>query len=657
MSTLGGIYSLNGAPIDEHMLTALGNALAAHGPDGGREVCSTSVGMAFRAFHTNRDSRLEIQPLVSRNKHILAWDGRLDNRSELISILRDDLDEDRTDAAIVMAAYLKWGVDCLPRIIGDFALSLWDPRTRTLLLARDPVGTRTLFYCMDRDKLVWSSTLPSLLDLQGMNTEIDDEYVAGYLTTAPDPGLTPYKNIHAVLPGNVLLARGGQLQVRRYWSLNPQYEIRYKCDADYEERFRELFREAISCRLRTDQVVWSELSGGLDSSSIVCMADQLIRTGDLQTRGLETVSYVYDDSPTSDERAFITCVEEKIGKRGHHLREEDYRALAACEEEPLTTVPSFLHNFAKRHLRLCELMRESGGRVLLSGQGGDHLLWSCTEDSPELADLLLQCKLFRLHNSVRAWAQARKRSYLDLIWKAAVLPVLPRALRSMWQPDSRIPSWYDPEFAVRMKLRDRQLSPPDSFGFRLPSQQARASMFLRAVNFIAAGFYEDWGCIEVAYPYLHRPLVEFLQAIPFEQLLRPGETRSLHRRALRNLLPEKIAKRKGKRGPDEALYRALIREWPRLSKFFENACVCARGYAMPDSLREALERGRHGQERYSGLLMRTITLELWLRSLERQNSMCRGLIPPKHQRVRRVSQLSVETVASLGFPRCERRTV
>ena len=640
MSALGGIYNFSDAPPNEHVLTALGNALAEHGPDGGREVCSSSVGMAYRAFHTNQESRLEIQPLVSPNKHILAWDGRIDNRSELISMLRDDPDEDRTDAALVLAGYLKWGLDVLPKIIGDFALSLWDPYTRTLLLARDPIGTRPLFYFLDRDRLVWSSDLAPLIDLAGARIEIDDDYIAGYLTTAPDPELTPYTNIRAILPGNVAIVRGGQFHLQRYWSLDPQHEIHYKRDEDYEDHFRQLFREAVGCRLRADKTVWAELSGGLDSSSIVCMADDILGEGGAEAAELETVSYVYDESPTSDERKFIVCVEEKVGKRGHHLREEEYRALAPCDTE-FITVPSFLHNFARRHLKLCALMREKGSRVLLTGQGGDHLLWSCVEDSPELADLLVQFKLFRLHRRLRSWAQARRRSYLDLLWKGAVLPGLPRRARATCSGNREMPPWYDPEFAARMKFRERLLSPPDCFGYRLPSRKAQSSMFLRAVSFVSAGFYRDWGCIEVAYPYLHRPLVEFLQAIPFDQLLRPGETRSLHRRALRSLLPEKIARRKGKRGPDEALYRALIREWPRLSKLFANASICARGYADPRSLQEALNRGRYGQERFSGLLMRTITLELWLRSLEERSSRFKNATLCKQPSDRQVQVMSV----------------
>src|SRR5258708_4186825 len=130
MSALGGIYNFNGAPVDEKVLLALGNRLSLRGPDGGREVLFNSIGMAYRAFHTNRASRLETQPLASSGRYLLAWDGRLDNREELISQLRDDIRNDHTDVAIVMGAYLRWGADFLPRLIGDFALSLCDPQTR-----------------------------------------------------------------------------------------------------------------------------------------------------------------------------------------------------------------------------------------------------------------------------------------------------------------------------------------------------------------------------------------------------------------------------------------------------------------------------------------------------------------------------------------------
>jgi len=133
--------------------------------------------------------------------------------------------------------------------------------------------------------------------------------------------------------------------------------------------------------------------------------------------------------------------------------------------------------------------------------------------------------------------------------------------------------------------------------------------------------YRARGGIEASHPYLHRPLIEFLQAIPFQQRVQPGETRVLMRRALRNLLPDKVLKRKGKKGPDEALFRALARQWPRLRPIFENARVCSNGYMNPQALLKALERARHGCEPYSFAIIQTLSLECWLRALERRNSI------------------------------------
>src|SRR4026208_762198 len=175
MSAIAGIVNFNGAPLAIEQLTILGQSLEQFGPDGGFDVRQKSVGIVYRAFHTNLESRSESQPFVHPDGSVLAWDGRLDNREELIGLLRDELRKDRSDAAIVMAAYHKWGVDFPHRIIGDFALSLWDPSKRKLFLARDPVGARLLFYYSDGDKLIWSSRLESFMLLPEFDLQIDDE--------------------------------------------------------------------------------------------------------------------------------------------------------------------------------------------------------------------------------------------------------------------------------------------------------------------------------------------------------------------------------------------------------------------------------------------------------------------------------------------------
>ena len=317
MSGIAGIYNFETRPIDPWQLTVLSQALAERGPDGGNELMTGRVALVHRAFHTTAESRREQQPMVSVWGHTLCWDGRLDNRDELLALLTNDCD--RTDAGLVLAAYQKWGADFLSRIIGDFALSLWDPSVQTLLLARDPFGVRPLYYWRNAEELVWSSTLNSLLALPGIDAEINDEYVAGCFALYPELASTPYRGIHAVEPGQVITIKERQFQVRRFWRPAETDEIRYASDREYEEQFHHLFREAVACRLRSDRPIWSELSGGLDSSSVIFMADRIQAEDQSSAPPVKTVSFVDHPSKTFFDHRFIDVVEKARGRQDVRL--------------------------------------------------------------------------------------------------------------------------------------------------------------------------------------------------------------------------------------------------------------------------------------------------------------------------------------------------
>src|ERR1043166_2770467 len=158
MSAIGGIHNFVG-DVDEEALRRMEAGLNRLGPDGAYSHRSPAIGMVYRPFHTNRESRFETQPFVTYTGQLLCWDGRLDNRSRLINDLNHYLTDDRTDAALVMSAYCKWGAVFVSKLIGDFALALWEPRTNTLILARDFVGPRTLYYQMNESRVIWSTDL------------------------------------------------------------------------------------------------------------------------------------------------------------------------------------------------------------------------------------------------------------------------------------------------------------------------------------------------------------------------------------------------------------------------------------------------------------------------------------------------------------------
>ncbi|MGH9722209.1 MAG: asparagine synthase-related protein [Bryobacteraceae bacterium] len=569
--------------------------------------------MIYRAFHTTRESRREIQPHVSGYGHALTWDGRLDNREELIACCVDALTGDTTDVSLVMAAYLRWGTACFERLIGDFACVLWQPSERKVLLVRDFSGVRPIYYHADAKRIVWSSDLASFLALEGVSRELNDEYIAGFLTRFPEPWQTPYRGVHAVPPGAVVEVSEREIRIKHFWKPDPDREIRYRSDSEYEDHFRQLFREAVRCRLQVAGPVCADLSGGLDSSSIVCMADQIIEAGEATGTPLHTISYVYDIAATSDERQYIRVVEEHRGQAGFHIREDDFPCLSQPGNPRFIAAPTFSHCFASRMERKAEILRDAGARVLLTGQGGDQLMFSGPSPDTQIADLLVQAKIPQLIRALPQWSDAMGQPVTTLLWSGLML-LLPRALQTRLRPKAALPAWFNPDFVVGMRLGDRMV-PPDPDGFRLPSQRDAAGGFLSVVKGVVAAYNHDWIRVDIANPFQHRPLVEFMLAVPIDQKVRPGESRSLMRRSLRELLPQAILTRRDKRGPDEALCRAIAREWRVLASVLADGQGLSKRYIDSSQLLSVLDRARNGYERHTFLLLMTLSTELWLQSL------------------------------------------
>jgi len=587
------------------------------------QVLHGPVAMMYGGCHAGSEPP-DDQPSITSRGEMLIGDLRIDNRDEMLSLLRGDFEEEQCemgDAEIITAAYKKFGLNFLPKIIGEYAFVLYDSHARRLLLARDHIGARTLYWYRDAGKIVWSSQIDLLLTIVGKR-EIEEEYVACHLTLGPEPGITPFKNVHLVKPAHVVVVTpDGNTREKRFWRLELSRQIRYRRDEEYEDHCRALLFEAVGCGLKQGSApIFAELSGGLDSSSIVCVADKIFESGEAKCSRVETVSHVFDNSPKSDERRFIRYVEEQRGQVGHHLEGERYRLLAPFDDESSITILNPIILAHAYHRGVSELMHASGARVLLSGHGGDEIMCSNSNPASELSDLLVQGRLWRLHNRISLWANVLKRPYVDLFWQSAVVPALSPGMQVRFKrgPAMTMPPWFNKDFICRMNLLERMRAPRDVFGFRLPSSRLQSIAYQLLVKNISGGFRQGMAPIEVNYPYLHRPLVEFMQAIPFDQKVRPGETRSLLRRALRGVLPEGIATRKDKGNPKQVIFREINRELPRLRSMFDDALVYARGYINRNEFLRALDRVGHGLGAETAALLLTISLEFWLRALESQ---------------------------------------
>jgi len=614
MSVQFGRWNFDGRPAEPSYLEKAGRMLVPYGPDAQGAYIKDSVGILFHAFHTTKESRRETQPHLTPSGAVLTWDGRLDNRTELINELRDGLTVSATDVAIAAAAYEAWGTACLAKLIGDWALSLWNPNGRSLILAKDPIGTRHLYYSFDNNQVTWSSILDPLVLLAGKSFTLEEEYIAGWLSFFPATHLTPYVGIHSVPPSCFVRLEPGRQTVTKYWDFDPAKRILYHTDGEYEEHFRSVFAEAVRRRLRSDSPVLAELSGGMDSSSIVCMADSIIAHGMAETPRLDTISYYDDSEPNWNERPYFTKVEEKRGRTGFHI---DVRALRTFklefETDRLISRPGSGSRPSEVEKKFVMCMTSQGYRVLFSGIGGDEVSGGVPTPIPELEDLIATAQFGQLAHQLKVWALNKRKPWLYLLFEAA-RGFLPPAFVGV--PKSLRPAgWLQPNFVKRHRQVLAGYQSKLKLVGPLPSFQVNISALDMLRRQLGCGVLLSNLPYEQRYPYLDRDFLEFFYAIPREQLVRPGQRRSLMRRALVGIVPSEILSRKRKAFVIRAPMTAISTEWAKLAEMSDRMVSSSLGIIEPNNFWEALQKARHGQEVNVVALVRTFTVEAWLKCL------------------------------------------
>jgi asparagine synthase (glutamine-hydrolysing) len=610
MSVLFGIWTFHHAGIADEYLAGIRATLSSYSSDGKSEHTGSDIHLIHLPFHVTRESEDESQPFVTPSGQVLLWDGRLDNRQELIGSLGKELRGDLTDVAIAAAALESWGTDGLRKLVGDWALSLWNPKEQSVVLAKDFLGARQLYYTVDRNSFAWSTLIDPLL-LPNKPFQLQEEYLAGWLSQFPAAHLTPFAGIHAVPPSSAVFFRRAKITVRRYWDFDPGKRIRYRDDREYEEHFRNVFGESVRRRLRSSTPVLAELSGGMDSSSIVCMADALMARGFVETPRLDTISY-FDDSETNwNELPFFARVEQQRGRAGRHVALDfrtqwrssfDHRSFAATPGSGVR-----LNDKSGYH----QSLRSGEYRVLLQGVGGDEVLGGVPAATPELADLLSAGNVRLFLRQLTAWALACKVPAFHL-FADTIHQFLPPHRFFI----GTIP-WLRSDFARRnadvLRGYDRRFT---VFGPQ-PSFQANLAALDSLRRQLASRGLSPGEKVERRYVYLDRDLLEFLYAIPREQLLRPGQRRSLMRRALVGIVPEEILKRKRKAFIARAPVVTIQQEWTYLQTLTENmVCACA-GIVDAAAFRQSLRKASDGEDIPIVPALRTVLVEAWLAHLLR----------------------------------------
>ncbi|WP_263356659.1 asparagine synthetase B family protein [Acidicapsa ligni] len=618
MSALAGIIEFDPRDsIGESELFELARTLDRTGPDGGAQHHEGNVGLVFRAFHTTSEAQREMQPMVCGNR-VFTWDGRLDNREEIASRLGLRSDHVPTDLDLVVAAYQKWETRTFAELLGDWALAIWDRTKQELYLAKDCFGVRPLFYIRKSSRLIWSTTLESLATDRSPGLHVDKDHIAGCFFPYPRLGTTSFEEIKGVLPAHFLtVRRGGQCSSTRYWALNPHSRVRYQKDSDYEEHFIELFRNSVRRRLRSNRPILSELSGGLDSTAIVCMADDIRRTVD--TPDIETISYFDADEPTGDERPYFTAVEAHRGKVGHHLSVAEFNR--QTREQAFSPVPNRYKiaspGYFARSLHWAGIIdgvhQATGSRVTLCGLGGDELLGGVQYEALELLEYLLSPNLPRFAASLWCWSQEKRKPISAIVKSVFTLATARYSLASFLDIQGDIP-WVlvrptRPNPILETFSPWRVLSPTHLF-----AETIRYTISAQ----LSCQEPTPVGMSEKRYPFLDRSLYEYVASIPRNQVIRPGQRRRLMRRSLQGLVPDFVLSRTSKWFAHRAPAAQLRDQQKLLKSLFAERWMSHGVLFDTDLIRNRLRHVEHGIVSESRHLITALSIEQWLR---RQTSL------------------------------------
>jgi asparagine synthase (glutamine-hydrolysing) len=571
MSGIVALYHRRGQPVAAELEPMLA-ALAHRGPDGVHTWRDGAVGLGHLLLRTTPDAPGAIQPLVAGELAITA-DARLDNRAELIQALR--MDErpahELADAALLLAAYAKWGERCVDHLLGDFAFAVWDGRTRELFCVRDHLGVRPFYYHATPARFACASEIKALLSLPDVTRTVDDGRVAEFLALLESEGkdATCFQEIRRLPPGHWLRVTPDALTVQPYWALDPERTVEMRSDAEYAEAFHALFADAVRCRLRTPQPVGVILSGGLDSACTTVMA----RAVGHGTPPLHTFSAWFTGPGDTDERPFIDAIVRGGGLTPHAIDGNDLgfdadelARIVRQQEEP------FWYAFLLVLWRLYALAQAQGVRVLLDGVDGDAVVASC--GGAYLRELVRAGDWRTFVAQVDGAARRRRpgdplgyaRYWAGRLRDSVAAPLLLAPVRQGWTRLTHTPPplapYIAPALAERTDLAARLARHAAVSPFASPTvrqchygslTQSAFPYHLEMLNRAAAAFG-----LEYRHPFFDKRLVEFSLAIPAAQRYDRGQTRGVLRRALAGLLPDAIYQRPGKGGVGHHYLRSTL---------------------------------------------------------------------------------------------------
>lgn len=638
MSAIVGICSRNDGPVPSSSLETMLLSLTHRGTDGVGAWHGENIGLGHRLLRTTSESLYENLPIVENGGSlVITADARIDNRDELLRALqmKERSPQEIGDGEIILRAYEEWGEGCPEKLLGDFAFAIWDGSRQRLFCARDHFGVKQLYYYASENFFVFATEIKTLLCLPQVPHRLNEERIADYLLSlVEDQQATLYEGIYKLPPAHWLIVNRRELRQRRYWSLDAARELRLKTDAEYQEAYLSHFREAVSCRLRSDRPPGSTLSGGLDSSAIACMAREIIKE-----RGgepLKTFSAVYSEATECDERFYINSVvsqgdvEPCYGQADCHSPLTNWGEVAERHDEPFWNPQMALH------WALYEAAREQRVNVLLDGFGGDAVV---SHGVSYLNELACTGRWVKWVMEARQYAGRANDSFWELFKWRGLAPLAPAFIWNGWRAINRRKESTEqfngvplrPEFVARINLKSRLASLEEKAALPVrSSRQTHCQQLSTGLWSFSLGVVDRATAlfnIERRHPFLDRRLVEFCLALPARQKMRQGWTRWIARASLANILPPEVQWRAGKTNHSSNFNNMMLTSD---SKVLEEIVIrppdSIAQYVDIDTLRRLYYRYLSYTENKDGfILWRIAKLAIWLECQSESKSGCEKL--------------------------------
>jgi asparagine synthase (glutamine-hydrolysing) len=624
LSGIAGILNLSGRPIDPADLHRMVAAMEYRGPDGTKIWREGPIGLAHCHYWTTPEEVGEEQPIASPDgRYRLTADARIDNRDDLIDALCNAYPVDRasSDAQLILAAYSRWGRECVRHLIGDFAFALWDARTRRLLLARDVIGLRQLFYAVVDGVWCFATRIGAIAPLLAGRLSLNRPLIEDFLRNhwRRHECQTVYREIRRLPPAHTLIPTGDATRPQLYYILGQE---RPDCRSREEwiEAFRCVLNEAVRCRLRSVGPVGILTSGGLDSPALACIAHELVeqRVTDQEAR---LYSAVYAHTPEADERDYF----DRVANHCHRFTSTyvwaddlwSFREFGSDGGYPLDEPENY--EMRSHTVGLFRAARAGGCRTVLAGEGSNQVLGHALYDYPTgLRDLRFRDALAEM----KYYRRPGRMGYGRIVARAFLRPLLPEILLAKLQTLRTSPvraPWVKPQNDLQAPplecyLDERFNHPP---GVSLGTQAAVVNMVRRPFDyarFSTIDVQAAYAGVEWRLPYLDRRVVDFLIHLPRWLQNWRGRDRILLREVMQNRMPEAL-----RTGLKQGFVTALIhrgtrdKERRRIESMMKDSRAVSLDLIDAQLFEQAYASYCRGESEDFDLRL-AVLMEAWLRS-------------------------------------------